>query len=343
MIDRFLRALRGEPVDATPVWFMRQAGRALPEYRVVRERHDLLGITRRPEVCAEVTLQPVRRLGVDAAILYADITLPFTGLGFAFEIREGVGPVVFDPIADARDVERVREFLPEAEIGPLLEAIRGIRATSPVPLIGFAGAPFTLASYLVEGRPTRTFQKVKSFLHAEPEAWATLMSKLVDATVAYLASQVAAGVQAIQIFDSWVGSLSPYDYRSAVLPHMRRLFRSLPPDVPAIHFGTNTAGILPLLAEAGGDAIGIDWRIDLDRARALVGDRPVQGNLDPAVAAGPWSKAAEQASAILDANGGRTGHVFNLGHGVLPHTPVENLQRLVELVHGHAAREPATR
>lgn len=333
MNDRFLRACRREPVDATPVWFMRQAGRALPEYRAIRERHGLLEITRLPDVCAEVTLQPVERYGVDAAILYADITLPFEGLGFPFEIREGVGPVVFEPIRGAEDVARVRDFEPEEWVAPLLIAIGRIRERSPVPLIGFAGAPFTLASYLVEGRPTRTFERVKTFLHAEPVAWETLMERLVDATIAYLRAQAAAGAQALQIFDSWAGALSPHDYRAAVLPHMRRLFAALPPDVPSIHFGTGTAGLLHHLVEAGGDVIGVDWRIDLDRAWDLVGPRAVQGNLDPVVAAGPWDAAAEQARMILRSVAGRTGHVFNLGHGVLPSTPVANLQRLVDLVH----------
>ena len=335
MSDRslLLDACRAEPVDRTPVWFMRQAGRALPEYRAVRERHGLLEITRIPELCADVTLQPVERLGVDAAILFADITLPFEGMGFAFEIREGVGPVVFEPISSARDVERLRRFEPEDRVAPLLEAIRLVRERSPVPLIGFAGAPFTLASYLVEGGPTRTFAKVKGFLHAEPRAWETLMRALVDAMAAYLRAQVEAGAEALQVFDSWAGALSPHDYRRSVAPHMRRLFAALPAGVPTIHFGTGTAGILPLMAEAGGDVIGVDWRIDIDRAREVVGGRPVQGNLDPAVAAGPWEAAAAQARAILGAVAGRPGHVFNLGHGVLPHTPVENLQRLVELVH----------
>ena len=343
MTDRFLRALRGEPVDATPVWFMRQAGRSLPEYLAVRERYSLLEITRRPDVCAEVTLQPVRRLGVDAAILYADITLPFAGLGFDFEIREGVGPVVFEPIASARDVARLRPFDPESELAPLLEAIARIREASPVPLIGFGGAPFTLASYLIEGRPTRSFERVKSFMLAEPAAWADLMGRLVDATVAYLSAQATAGAQALQLFDSWIGALSPHDYRASVLPHMRRLFASLPAGVPTIHFGTGTAGLLRFMAEAGGDAIGVDWRIDIDRARAEVGGRAVQGNLDPMVAAGPWPAVAEQAESILEAIGGAPGHVFNLGHGVLPRTPVENLQRLVDLVHGWRAPRSAGR
>jgi uroporphyrinogen decarboxylase len=331
--SRFLKACRGEPVDRTPVWFMRQAGRALPEYRAVRERHGLLEIVRIPELCADVTLQPVERLGVDAAILFADITLPFEGLGFPFEIREGVGPVVFEPIASARDVERLRPFDPAERVGPLLEAIRLVRARSPVPLIGFAGGPFTLASYLVEGGPTRSFDKVKAFLHAEPRAWHALMEGLVDATVAYLGAQAEAGADALQLFDSWAGALSPHDYRESVAPHVRRLFDALPAGLPTIHFGTATAGILPLMAEAGGDVLGVDWRIDIDRARALIGGRPVQGNLDPAVASGPWEAAAEQARAILRQAGGTPGHVFNLGHGVLPQTPVENLRRLVALVH----------
>ncbi len=334
MNDRFLRACRREPVDVTPVWFMRQAGRSLPEYRRIRAKHDLLQITRLPEVCAEVTLQPVRRLGVDAAILYSDITVPFTGIGFDFEIQEGVGPVVHQPIDGAEDVRRLRPFEPEAEVAPLLEAIGLIRAESPVPLIGFAGAPFTLASYLVEGRPTRTFSKIKAFMHAEPAAWSDLMDGLTDATVAYLAAQVEAGVQAIQIFDSWVGSLSPADYRSLVQPWMGRLFDALP-DVPRIHFGTDSAGLLPFMAEAGGDVIGVDWRIDLDRAWALVPDRAVQGNLDPmVVAAAPWETVETAARAVLAAAGGRPGHVFNLGHGVLPQTDPERLERLVDLVHG---------
>lgn len=316
----------------TPVWFMRQAGRILPEYRKIRERLGLIEITRRPEVCAEVTLQPVRRLGVDAAILFADITLPFEGLGVDFEIRPGVGPVIHQPIATPADVARLRPFEPREHLAPLFDAIGLIRRESATPLIGFAGAPFTLASYLVEGGPTRDFLKVKAFLHGHPRAWRDLLDRLTDATVAYLAAQAEAGVQALQVFDSWVGALAPLDYQDAILPHMRRLFRSLPA-IPTIHFGTSTAGLLPLMAEAGGDVIGLDWRIDLDRGWSLVGERGVQGNLDPAVAAGPWESAARHTRAILAAAGGRPGHVFNLGAGVLPHTGVDGLRRIVDLVH----------
>ena len=332
MTDRFLRACRREPVDRTPVWFMRQAGRALPEYRAVRQRYGLLEIMRQPELCAEVTLQPVRRLGVDAAILFADIMLPLAGMGVAVELRDGVGPVVDPPLRTPADVGRLRPFEPEAAVGPLLQAVRLVRQASPVPLIGFAGAPFTLAAYLVEGGRSRDFLRVKAFMHREPAAWARLMEQLTDATVAYLRAQVAAGAQAVQLFDSWVGALSPADYREAVLPHVRRLIAALPP-VPLIHFGTGTAGLLELMAEAGGDVIGVDWRIPLDLAWARIGPRGIQGNLDPAAAAGPREVMERHARAVLQAAGGRPGHIFNLGHGVLPHTPVENLQRLVDLVH----------
>lgn len=339
MNDRFLRACRGQPADGTPVWFMRQAGRALPEYRALRERYSIVEITRHPELCAEVTLQPVRRLGVDAAILFADITLPLPGMGVAVELRDGVGPVVAEPLQTAADVERLRPFDPYEHTPALLEAVALVRGASPVPLIGFAGAPFTLASYLIEGGPSRQFLKVKAMIHGAPEVWHRLMGRLTDAAVAFLRAQVASGAQALQLFDSWVGCLGPCDYWSAVLPHMRRLFAALP-QVPAIHFGTGTAGLLELMAEAGGDVIGVDWRVALDAAWARIGQRGIQGNLDPAVAAGPFEVVREQAAAILRAAAGRPGHIFNLGHGVLPHTPVDNLRRLVDLVHAGVGVKP---
>ena len=334
MGDRFLRACRRERVDATPVWFMRQAGRALPEYRAIRERASLVEITRDAGLCAEVTLQPVKRLGVDAAILFADITTPLAGIGVALEIVDGVGPVIERPIRTAADVERLRAFDPEAAVGPLLEAIRLVRAASPVPLIGFAGAPFTLASYLVEGRSSRDAARLKTLLRAEPATFEKLMSALVDVTVAYLRAQVAAGAQAVQLFDSWVGTLGPFDYGRSVAPHMRRLFAGLADlGVPTIHFGTGAAGLLAQMAEAGGDVIGLDWRIALDKGWALVPDRAVQGNLDPALLLGPFDAVAEQTRWILARAGGRPGHVFNLGHGVLPATDPDDLRRLVDLVH----------
>ncbi len=335
---RFLRALRGGSVDATPVWFMRQAGRALPEYRAVRERATLLEITRDPALCAEVTLQPVRRLGVDAAILFADITTPLAGMGVAFDIVEGRGPVIEHPVRTADDVAGLRAFEPETAVAPLLEAISIIRRESPVPLIGFAGAPFTLACYLVEGGPSRDFGRTKALMHAEPATWGRLLDRLVDTTIAYLRAQAAAGVEAVQVFDSWVGALSPLDYERRLWPHMRRLFEGIADlGVPSIHFGVGTAGILGLQASAGGDAIGLDWRISLSQGRQIVGDRAVQGNLDPTLLLGPWDAVEEAARWILEQNDRRPGHVFNLGHGVLPGTDPDHLRRLVDLVHDHGA------
>jgi uroporphyrinogen decarboxylase len=313
---------------------MRQAGRSLPEYRAIRERATLLEITRDPDLCAEVTLQPVRRLGVDAAILFADITTPLAGLGVAFDIVEGRGPVMERPIRTLADVGALRAFEPAAAVAPLLEAIRLVRDASPVPLIGFGGAPFTLACYLVEGGPSREFLRTKALMHAEPATWAALLDRLVDATVLYLRAQVEAGAEALQVFDSWVGGLSPLDYRLRVQPWMRRLFDGIAGlGVPVTHFGTATGGILGLQAEAGGDVIGLDWRIALADGRRLVGDHAVQGNLDPTLLLGPWAGVEEAARWILDQNRGRTGHVFNLGHGVLPATDPDQLRRLVDLVH----------
>ncbi len=332
--ERFLRAARGLAVDTTPVWFMRQAGRALPEYREVRKRATLLEITRDPALCAEVTLQPVHRLGVDAAILFADITTPLAALAVAFDIREGVGPVIEHPVRSMADVEALRAADPDYAALPIMDAIRLVRSAAPVPLIGFAGAPFTLACYLVEGGPSRDFLTTKRFMHAEPDAWAALLDVLTDSAIRYLGAQVDAGAQAVQLFDSWVGGLSPLDYRTRLLPWMQRLFTAVGElGVPAIHFGVGTAGILDLQAAAGGDVIGLDWRISLADGRRIVGDRAVQGNLDPALLLGPWEGVEEATRWIIDQNDGRPGHVFNLGHGVLPATDPDHLARLVDLVH----------
>jgi uroporphyrinogen decarboxylase len=332
--DRYLRATRREPVDTTPVWFMRQAGRSLQEFRAIRKHASLIEITGDPALCTEVTLQPVRRLGVDAAILFADITTPFTGIGVAFDIKPGVGPIIESPIRSADDVARLRTFEPAEAVAPLLEAIRLIRAESPVPLIGFGGAPFTLACYLIEGGPSREFQRTKTFMHAEPGAWAALMDHLVETTIGYLTAQVAAGVQAIQVFDSWVGGLSPRDYALHVAPAMTRVFDGLSElGVPRTHFGVGTAGLLRQQAAAGGDVIGLDHRISLSDGWALVGDRAVQGNLDPALLLGPFEAVADAARWILAEAAGRPGHVFNLGHGVFPETDPDDLRRLVDLVH----------
>jgi len=331
---RFLRAARGLPADTTPVWFMRQAGRALPEYREVRKRATLLEITRDPALCADVTLQPVRRLGVDAAILFADITTPLTALDVAFDIREGVGPVIERPVRSMTEVDALRAADADYAALPIMDAVRLIRAESPVPLIGFAGAPFTLACYLIEGGPSRDFTRTKRFMHAEPEAWNALLDVLTEGAIRYLEAQVAAGAQAVQLFDSWVGGLSPLDYRLRLLPWMRRLFEAVDElGVPSIHFGVGTAGILDLQAAAGGDVIGLDWRIPLADGRRIVGERAVQGNLDPALLLGPWEGVEEATRWIVDQNDHRCGHVFNLGHGVLPATDPDHLARLVDLVH----------
>jgi uroporphyrinogen decarboxylase len=332
--SRFLRATRRLPTDTTPVWFMRQAGRALPEYRAVRERATLLEITRDPALCAEVTLQPVRRLGVDAAILFADITTPLAALGVAFDIREGVGPVMERPVRSMEDVDRLRSAEPDYGALPIMDAVRLVRAESQVPLIGFAGAPFTLACYLIEGGPSRDFIRTKRFMHAEPEAWSALLDVLTESAIRYLGAQVDAGADAVQLFDSWVGGLSPLDYRLRLLPWMQRLFSAVDAlGVPSIHFGVGTAGILELQAMAGGDVIGLDWRISLADGRRVAGDRAVQGNLDPALLLGPWDGVEEATRWIIDQNQGRPGHVFNLGHGVLPATDPGHLARLVDLVH----------
>jgi len=334
--DLFLRACRREPVERTPIWFMRQAGRSLPEYRKIREKHSLTEICRLPEVCLEVTLQPVRRLGVDAAILFADIMTPLEPMGVSFEIKEHVGPVIHHPIQTADDVARLR--LPEWEeaLPAMLQAIRLVRRelAGKTPLIGFAGAPFTLASYLIENKPSRDATRTKEMMYRAPEVWHALMDRLADGIRGWLAAQVHAGVQAVQLFDSWVGALSPADYREFVLPYSRRIFEGLAGlGVPRLHFGTGTAMLLPQLREAGADVVGADWRIPLDEAWRRIGhDCAIQGNLDPAVLLGPADRMERAARDVLARAEGRPGHVFNLGHGVLPDTPVANLERLVEVV-----------
>jgi len=334
-VSRFLDAAHHKPVDVTPVWLMRQAGRSLPEYRALRERWSLAEIVAQPDLCAEVTLQPVRRLGVDAAVMFADIMLPLRGMGVHFELVENVGPVIAHPIAGLADVERLRVPDGEEAAPQVITAVRQVVADSPVPVIGFSGAPFTLASYLIEGRPSREFEKVKSFMYNQPEAFDLLLDKLATTMGAYLKAQVAAGVQAVQLFDSWVGALAPDDYDSRVAPHTRAIFEALAPlGVPRIHFGTNTAGLLEAIAQSGPDIVSLDWRVPLDEGWRRVGhERGIQGNLDPAVLLGPADLVRKRTREVLRRAGGRAGHVFNLGHGVLPDTSVENLQVLVETVH----------
>jgi uroporphyrinogen decarboxylase len=313
---------------------MRQAGRSLPEYRALRERWSLEEIVAQPELCAEVTLQPVRRLGVDAAVMFADIMLPLRGMGIDFELVESVGPVVANPIRTAEAVDALRTPPASESVPQVLDAVRIVASESPVPVIGFAGGPFTLASYAIEGRPTRDFTLTKQFMYREPVAFGVLLGKLAAVMAEYLAAQVGAGAQALQVFDSWVGALSPADYELRVLPHTQRIFdatRAL--GVPKIHFGTSTAGLLELIASSGADVISLDWRVDLAAGWRRIGhDRGVQGNLDPAVLLGPLELVVDGARQVLRQAAGRPGHVFNLGHGVLPGSSLENLQALVETV-----------
>lgn len=337
----FLQACRREPTPYTPVWLMRQAGRYMPEYRALRERVPFLTLCKSPELAAQVTVAAVERLGVDAAIIFADILLLLEPMGVGLEFSAGDGPVIHRPLRSGADVDRLRESHPAETVPFVFEAVRRARVALPshVPVIGFSGAPFTLASYLIEGGSSRHYLATKRFMYTDPGAWHALMDRLVRVIVPYVNGQIAAGAQAVQLFDSWVGCLSPADYRTFLLPHMKTLFRALAPGTPVIHFGTETAGLLECMAEAGGDVIGVDWRIDLDIAWHRVGfERALQGNLDPAVLFAPRAELRRQVARVLAAAADRPGHIFNLGHGILPHTPVENVVALVEMVHEMSAR-----
>lgn len=344
MNDRFLRACRREPVDRTPVWFMRQAGRALPEYRAIKAQYSLLDITRQPDLCAQVTLQPVRRLGVDAAILYADIMTPLVAIGVDLDIVEGVGPVIAHPIRAESDVAALRPLEPAADMPHVQETIRILRrelAATGTPLIGFAGAPFTLASYLLEGRPSKTFTRTRAMMRDAPDLWHALMDRLATLVTSYAQAQIDAGIQAFQLFDSWIGHVSAEEYTAHVQPHVARIFRELAantPRVPLIHFGTGTQHLLELMAAAGGDVIGLDWHVPLDEGWRRVGGSErvaVQGNLNPTLLLEPWEAVHAGAADVLRRAGGQPGHIFNLGHGILPTTPVETLERLVAFVHAY--------
>jgi uroporphyrinogen decarboxylase len=341
MNDRLIRACRREPVDATPVWFMRQAGRSFAAYRRLRERYGILELAKDPALCAEVTLMPVRELGVDGAVLFADIMLPLESMGVRLRIEPEVGPIIDRPIRSATDVTALRPFDPD-DVGFTLEAIRLVRREldGRAAVIGFSGAPFTLACYLVEGRPSRDFAIAKSFMYREPAAWHELLHRLATMVSSYLRAQVAAGADVVQLFDSWVGGLGPADYREFVRRHVRRIFGEVE-GVPTIHFGTGTAALLGDLADAGGDVIGLDHRVDLADAWRRIGyDRGVQGNLDAARLLAGWDATRAGARAVLAAAAGRPGHLFNLGHGVLPDTDTDLLRRLVDLVHEESVRIP---
>ena len=338
MNDRFLKACRREPVDVTPVWFMRQAGRYMTDYRELRQRYSLLEICRNPELAVAVTLQPVDVIEVDAAILFSDLLIPFTPMGLDFDFIKGEGPSIAHPVRCAGDVGRLRSFEPRDALSYVLETIRILRRelADRVPLIGFGGAPFTLAAYAIEGGPSTTYARTKAFMYSEPAAWHRLCDHFARIIAEYLAAQVEAGVQALQIFDSWAGALGREDYREFAQPHTSRIFADVRKlGVPVVHFGVGTAAILKNLADAGGDVIGVDWRLPLDEAWSMIGpDRAIQGNLDPTLLLAPRSRLLAAADDVLRRAGGRPGHIFNLGHGILPNTPLELVQELARHVHG---------
>ncbi len=345
MRDRFLRACRREPVDCTPIWIMRQAGRYLPEYRRLREQHTMLEAIKTPELAVEITLQPLRRFDLDAAIIFADILPPLESMGVEIQFARGEGPLISQPVRSARDVERLR--VPQAEeIAPYTqEALRlaSRELAGRVPLIGFSGAPFTLASYLVEGGSSHDYTRTRRLMLENPEVWHPLMERLSGLVGGYLQAQVRSGAQALQLFDSWVGALSPADYRELVLPYTRGAIEMAGASgAPVIHFTTGTCGMLETIREAGGDVIGVDWRIDLGAAWSRLGEGvAIQGNLDPLALFAPLPKLRQRAAEVLRQAAGRPGHIFNLGHGVLPETPPEQVAALVEFVHGYSLAEAA--
>jgi uroporphyrinogen decarboxylase len=334
---RFLAACGRQPNDATPIWLMRQAGRYMAEYRALREKHAFLELVKTPELACEITLQPMNAFDLDAAIIFADILPPLEGMGLELEFAPGDGPIIRNPIRSAGDVAKLRTPAPEESLGFTLEAIRLARReleTRGLPLIGFSGAPFTLAAYAIEGGGSANHAIAKSFMMAEPAAWRELMTKLAEVVGQYLLAQARAGAQALQLFDSWVGQVSPADYRELVMPYSRRALEIAgQAGVPLIHFGTNTGGMLELIAEAGGDVIGVDWRLPLDEAWRRLPGKAAQGNLDPVALLAPWNELKKRAGRVLAEAAGRPGHIFNLGHGILQGTPVDNVRRLVDFVH----------
>jgi uroporphyrinogen decarboxylase len=338
----FLSACRRQPVPYTPVWFMRQAGRSLPEYRAARGRTAMVEACTKPDLITELTLQPLRRYPVDAAILFSDIVVPLRAAGVGIDIRSGVGPVVEQPIREEHDLQRLRVLAP-GEVGYVAEAVEALVAElDGTPLIGFAGGPFTLASYLIDGGPSKSFDKTKAMMYGDPPLWNALLRRLADITITFLQVQVAAGASAVQLFDSWAGAVSPEDYRQSVLPHSKRIFDALAESgVPRLHFGVSTGELLGMMGEAGADVVGVDWRVPLDEAvRRVDPGKALQGNLDPAILLAPWEVIEHRAIQVLDAGRTAEGHVFNLGHGVLPQTDPDVLARLTELVHTASARLP---
>lgn len=336
-----MRACRCEPTEVLPVWFMRQAGRSLPEYRAARGEGSILDTVAVPELAAELTLQPVRRYGVDAAILFSDIVVPVAAVGFGIEVAPGLGPVVEDHFSGPEDLCRLRPLEPDADMANVIETVRILSAELAVPLIGFAGGPFTLASYLVEGGPSRDHARTKALMRSDPPTWTRLLDALADLALASLRAQVEAGANAVQLFDSWAGALSPHDYETSVLPASRRIFAGLADlGVPTIHFGVGTGELLGLMSAAGADVVGLDWRVPLSEGRRRIGEgRAVQGNLDPTTCLAPWEVVADATRRVIRQGRGAPGHVFNLGHGVLPSTDPDILARVVDLVHEEGGRE----
>lgn len=346
--DRLLHACRREPVDATPIWLMRQAGRYMAEYRALREHYSILELIKTPDLATEVTLQPIKAFDLDAAIIFADILPPLEGMGLELEFVKGDGPVIHNPLRRAADIETLATPPVEETLGFTLQAIKQVKneLAGRIPLIGFSGAPFTLASYAIEGGSSRQYLLTKGLMYEQPRVWHTLLGKLALVIGNYLQAQAAAGAQALQLFDSWIGTLSPADYQEFVLPHSRRAIEiaRLDSKVPLINFGTGTSGMLPLIKEAGGDVIGLDWRTDLASAwRQLGDDVAVQGNLDPAVLFAPTPEIKKQATRILDSVNGKPGHIFNLGHGILQHTPVEHVAALIDFVHEYTSMKDERR
>jgi uroporphyrinogen decarboxylase len=337
----FLAACRGEPTSYTPVWLMRQAGRYMEDYRKLRAQHDFLELCKNAELAAEITITPVERLGVDAAILFADILLILEPMGVGLEYSKGDGPVIHRPVRSARDVDGLMDFDPAKELSFVYDTVRKVSQAlkTKVPLIGFAGAPFTLASYLAEGGGSRNYVHTKKLFYSAPEAWQRLMERLAKTVAAYLNCQIAAGAQAVQLFDSWAGCLAPPDYEKFALPYTKAVIEAIAPGVPVINFSTGTAGALKQVRAAGGDVIGLDWRVNLDEAWATVGhDVAVQGNLDPVALFAPPKEIEARVADILRRASGRPGHIFNLGHGVLPETPVDHVIALVDAVHELSAK-----
>jgi uroporphyrinogen decarboxylase len=336
----FMRALRREPVERTPVWLMRQAGRYQPEYRAIRAKMSFLELCHNSQVAAEVTVMAVDMLQVDAGIIFADILLPLQCLNAGLRFAQGDGPVIDNPIRVSADVAKLTRFDIEEGLGYVFEAIRLFVKERPlVPLIGFAGAPFTLASYLIEGGSSRNFERTKAFMYSEPQAFADLMSILTEVTISYLLAQVAAGAHCLMLFDSWVGTLCREDYESMVLPYSKKIFSAIENAAPSIHFGTATGGMLDLVASAGSTVVGVDWRMDLASAWQMIGDKAVQGNLDPTVLLGGRELIKERTQLVLNKAAGRPGHIFNLGHGIGKDTPVDNVKYLVELVRELSSRD----